>query len=148
MSAFCPNRRKSDAAEFESWAELYKILEPNIPPLSEITDPFMAALWIELLLQIVAKKQAKQYLTGVHNNLGRQRRRLFILDSKYIGTGPPDLVIVDRVFLLVGVPVPMALRSNSESSDENLRAVEAVIVHGLLHAEGFQESKMREVVLV
>lgn len=45
----------------------------------------------------------------------------------------------DRVFIVAGVPVPMALRSNSDSSDKNLMAVGAVMVHGRMHAERFPD---------
>ena len=139
---------RPQAAEFESWNELYKILEPSIPSLDDLTEQFLAALWQALLPRIMAIKQAKQYLIIVHNRLGNERRCLFVLGSKYLGTGPQDLVVGDTVFLLGGIPVPMALRSSSSDGDENLRVVGAVMVHGLMHAEGFQESGMSDVVLV
>jgi hypothetical protein len=174
---------RPQSSEFESWSVLYKMLEPRIASLSFVASEDLETLldfrWQTTLLpSIKGSKVAKQFLIRVHNRIGRQRRCFFVLGKEYIGTGPYDLNSGDEVFLLGGVPVPMALRApprlqnakrerqedgkregegenrgreeerGEHEADRKFKVVGAVMVHGLMHAEKFREGQMGNVVLV
>ena len=99
-----------------------------------------------VLAKVKANKRAYRYLVRLHNKLVKDKRGLFVLDKGLIGTGPPEIRVGDEIYLLAGVPLPMALRR--ESTSNTFRVVGAVMVHGLMHAEGFEKSQLHDVILV
>jgi len=136
----------SRKTHFEGWLSLYKILEARFP-LGEADShsiPIRSAQ--EVLLKIKATKSAHVYLQRIHDQIKRDRRSLFLLSSGLLGTGPPELKLGDEVYLLPGIPVPMALRRTTENN--YFRVIGAVMVHGLMHGEDFNQDGLEKVVLV
>lgn len=63
-----------------------------------------------------------------------------------VGTGPLEMRTGDRVFLLDGVPVPMVLRPSA--GEDTFRVLGAALVHGAMHGEQFDKSKLKCITLV
>jgi hypothetical protein len=136
----------SRESAFENWRVLHGMLEPHIPMWTDTSAEHLSTHVPRVLAAVKANERANQYLVRLHNKLVKDKRCPFVLSTGLIGTGPPEMRVDDEIYLLSGVPVPMALRPESTSS--TFRVVGAVLVHGLMHAENFKESELGDIILV
>jgi len=90
-----------------------------------------SSTWSTIAAAIMAHEKAGRYAKRLAMALAQDQRCLFVLSNGYVGTGLEDLQPDDRIFLLEGVHVPMALRSVGE--DKKYRVIGAVLVQGLMN---------------
>lgn len=136
-----PHDFTSRKKDFKNWAELHSILESFLA-LKISTRPVFS----KLIKTVKASETAYQYLTRLHKKLSEDSRGFFVLDTGFVGTGPPEVEVGDVAYLLDGIPVPMLLRQ--KAGDSTLSVVGAAMVHGVMHGEGFYREDLRDVVLV
>lgn len=109
---------------------------------------------LEALEQELSKeenKDARNYMLKAANRLVSDKRNLFIGDKHLgrLGSGPFNLQLGDVVFVIPGVPTPMALRQVPGESNKNVyKVVGAVFVHDKMEANVFHRPTYEHVFLV
>ncbi|KAK7757447.1 hypothetical protein SLS62_000462 [Diatrype stigma] len=107
------------------------------------------------LLLLRARHRHQGYLDSLDRSAAAGRRRPFLTDSGYVGTGPPDLAPGDTIAVPYGSPVPVALRACEGGEGEGgrggrrgrgFRVVGAVYVFGIMDGE-FMKVHRKEAVL-
>jgi len=76
-----------------------------------------------------------------------EKRNIFALGSGHVGTGPPGMMEGDMVALIPGVGVPMVIRVSLNSSDSWI-VIGPALVHGMMDGDEFDETQLRNIVLV
>lgn len=99
-----------------------------------------------MLAEVTGSERALRYLNRMLKRFASDKRRLLVLSSGLVGTGPLGMEHDDEVFLIAGVPSPMTLRRSP--GEESFRVVGATLVHGLMRGEGFLAYKLGDVTLI
>jgi len=148
--------RKED---FVSFSNLGRILSSQKPQDGGGDDGDAAAAAnkprLEALEEELSKedsKDARNYMAKTVNRLVSDKRNLFLAEqpsASWLGSGPLSMQLGDAVFVIPGVPTPMALRRVAGESNENVyRVVGAVFVHGKMEADAFHRPAYEHVFLV
>jgi len=113
------------------------------------SDPFLAgaAVFESVSRGLARDRDATLYLEERVGAMARDGRKVFTVSSGLAGTGPDDLRRGDRIFLLDGVPLPLALRPVDRG--QNYVIVGAVLVQGLMYmSDLLVPTEFREIILV
>ncbi|KAF2500878.1 HET-domain-containing protein [Lophium mytilinum] len=137
---------RSRKPAFDSWTSLHDMLKTYVPSMGSPGFTVPQSVPEDTLNKLKANYAAYNYLIRLHNRIPKDKRCLFVLSSGLMGSGPLEMEQGDEVYLLAGVPVPMALRRNSGSGATSV--VGAALVHGLMHGESFVEKETNDVVLI
>lgn len=100
---------------------------------------------IKVLMEQLKRRRNKNiwnYMLKAITRLVQDKRNLFIMsgpnythiNSDWLGSGPPDIKIDDEIWIIHGIPTPMALRHAIGNSleEKTYKVVGAVLVHGFM----------------
>jgi hypothetical protein len=125
---------KGDYEDFEKFFDILREQLRQLVPNRYAIDSDTGldhSTWSVITGKLMAHERASRYAGRLAYALMRDQRCLFVLSNGYFGTGLEDLRLGDRIFLLDGVHVPMALRP--VGGDNKYRVVGAVLVQGLMN---------------
>jgi hypothetical protein len=90
--------------------------------------------------QILAVIQGHPEIFAYHQHICKQlagKRRLFVTQRGFIGTGPLMMKVSDEIYLISGVPVPLILRPTEEPG--TFRLVGPALIHGVMNGQLWME---------
>jgi hypothetical protein len=107
-------------------------------------EPWEGRQWIEEALQKIVPIVPKCTLDPGFENFALGRR-FFVTKKGYLGLGPRDAKVGDRVSVLLGSDVPFILRKRNGSSRGGWEMVGETYVHGIMKGEVIRKWKMGNV---